>query len=88
MPIPRTEVLLMALMPDLKLCQIEALKNFEHDDSFFINLRVKCPKREHRAGTSLHRAYMSGAVYELAKNELLRELCKGCKEVIDDADGV
>lgn len=66
--------------PDLKPCQREALKNFEHDDSYFINLRVKCPVRKHYAGTILHSEYMSGAVYAMTKNELICKLCKGCKE--------
>lgn len=71
-------------IPNLKPCQIEALMNFEHDDSYFINLRTTCPVHRRRVGTQLHREYMSGAVYELTKNELIRELCKGCKEVASD----
>lgn len=67
-------------MNELKPCQVEALKNFQHDDAYFVTLRTRCPKYGHRAGVCLHRQYMSGAVYERAKNEMIRKLCEGCKD--------
>jgi hypothetical protein len=66
---------------DLKPCQREAYKNFEHDDSYFITLRTTCPVRCHRAGAKLDRFHLSGEIYHRAKLEVIGKLCEGCKEV-------
>lgn len=66
---------------DLKPCQREVYKNFEHDDSYFITLRARCPVHWRQAVTMLDRVHMSGEIYHRTKLGLIRKLCEGCKEV-------
>lgn len=75
-------------MPDLKPCQIEALKSLEWNDSYFlanhIAERVNCAKCDRHAEVWLRVGIIDPVVCEQAKRELIRKLCEGCKEVAND----
>lgn len=71
-------------VPDLKPCQIEALKSLEWSDPYLhanhIVERVNCTNCGRCAEVWLRVEIIDPIVCEQAKRELIRKLCEGCKE--------
>lgn len=77
--------------PDLKPCQAAARGTICWEDDWrqkYFVCRADCAKTDRHVEARVSQECFDGFVEPATERDVMRELCKGCKAVIDDADGV
>lgn len=72
---------------ELKPCQASVRGTIRWKDSFQDNYSVceaYCKKYERHASEQISKENQDGLLALLVERDVMRELCKGCKEAIDD----
>ena len=72
---------------DLKPCQTAAKAAIRWKDDWQQNYfvcRADCNKHDRHVEARVHNDYMDGLVESFTEQDVLRELCRGCKEVAND----
>lgn len=73
--------------PDLKPCQAVARGTIRWSDSLLAHdcvCQVDCTKYEHHAAMLVSTECMGCYAQQIVERNVMRELCKGCKEANDD----
>lgn len=77
--------------PDLKPCQAAARGTICWKDDWQQNYfvcRVDCKEADRHVEARVSQECIDGLVESITEQDVMRELCKGCKEANRDADGV
>lgn len=77
--------------PDLKPCQAVARGTIrwteDMDGNYFI-CQIDCRKYEHHEAERINRGNLDGLVARTLEQNMMRELCKGCKELVNDGESI
>lgn len=74
--------------PDLKPCQAVARGTIRWKDDWqdgYYVCRADCNKCDRHAEARVHNDCMDGFVELITERDVIQELCRGCKEVENDA---
>lgn len=76
-------------MPDLKPCQAAAQCTirwkYDWQQNYFV-CRADCIKYEHHTTERISKESLDDFVALMMERNVMRELCKGCKEAADDVE--